>query len=86
MMGIETVEAIAEYNDRPTWWELKGKKLKPCPFCGGVHIIYKSGFLDGIEDELYWMSCALCLTEGPTGKSRHWALRRWQDRATKENL
>ncbi len=49
-MSLVTLELIARRNNKPTKWEMKGEKIKPCPFCAGSNIAL-------VEDEgLHWCS------------------------------
>jgi len=73
-MSTMTVELIARRNNKPTEFELKGKKIMPCPFCGSddIALVY--------EDELHWCCCTLCGVEGPVRPSRMYAVQQWQKR------
>jgi Lar family restriction alleviation protein len=56
----------------PTVFELGGKKLKPCPFCGGDQLTV----LD--SENLFWIHCMRCQTDGPVRDSRLNAMKIWQ--------
>ncbi|PCI14293.1 MAG: hypothetical protein COB71_02900 [Thiotrichales bacterium] len=63
-------------NNPPTLWELKGKKIVPCPFCGGIEIhLVKDGWMN-------WCCCTGCGMEGPVREKRVHAVSIWQRRAT----
>jgi len=61
-------------NSRPTIFEMKVRKLQPCPFCGNANISINN------EDDFYWCQCSICVAEGPVGDSRLSAISRWQER------
>lgn len=73
-MSHLTLELAARRNNRPTVWELRGKKIKPCPFCGSTDIHLAQ------DGELHWCGCSVCGVEGPFRSSRFYAVFIWQRR------
>jgi len=73
-MSELTVELIKRRNNKPTRFELKGKKILRCPFCADDQIALVQ------DDWMYWCCCTLCGTEGPVRDSRVNAVSVWQKR------
>lgn len=73
-MSILSVELIARRNNKPTVFELKGKPVRPCPFCGDdeIHLVEEGG--------IHWCCCTSCGVEGPARDSRSGAVAKWQAR------
>ena len=51
-------------------------EFKPCPFCGGINLS-----VHGWADQ-YWVDCADCETEGPSGETMTEAIQAWNRRYT----
>ena len=51
-------------------------KLKPCPFCGGKPVIYKS-----MPDRRAWVMCSECGATSPSGFREKTAIKAWNRRA-----
>lgn len=75
MMSRVTLELIARRNNRPTKWEMKGRKIKPCPFCGQNDVCLVQ------DGDLHWCCCSHCGVEGPFRDCRLNAIELWQRRA-----
>ena len=73
-MSILSIELAARRNNKPTFWELKGAEIKPCPFCGesDIHLVK--------DNEIHWCCCTTCGVEGPARSSRATAVQCWQKR------
>lgn len=74
-MSELSIILAARKNNRPTEFELAGKTIQPCPFCGkaDISVVEDDGFV--------WLCCTDCGVEGPTASSRIHAIQRWQRRA-----
>lgn len=71
-------EKNRQENLKPSIFELKGKKLIPCPFCESNNIyIEKIEIKDGT---LFFGVCQACEATGPEHLDRLGALKRWQHR------
>ncbi len=76
---------MARRNNKPTVFELEGRDVKPCPFCGGYEILMdadkapkgKKGLL-GMD--LHWAECGSCGARGPERPGRRFAVKLWQKR------
>ena len=55
-------------------------KLKPCPFCGGKPVIYKS-----ISDRKAWVMCSECGATSSSGFREKTAIRAWNRRTNDDN-
>lgn len=55
-------------------------KLKPCPFCGGKPVIYKS-----MLDRTVLVMCSECGATLPSGFSEKTAIKAWNRRANDDN-
>ena len=75
-MSTLTIELLARRNNRPTKFELKGKPIEPCPFCGckDIHLAQ--------DDWMHWCGCSDCGVEGPVRDSRLHAIGIWNRRKT----
>ncbi len=80
-MSLATLKLIIRKNNKPTIWELKGEKIKPCPFCGSsdIHLAEDEGLVIG-DHTLHWCSCSDCGCEGPYRDCRLNAIAVWQRR------
>jgi len=76
-MSKFTVELIKRNSNKPTRFELEGKNIEPCPFCGSIDIYVVENDKDY---QMCWCGCAMCGAEGPCRPNRHNAIRVWQDR------
>ena len=54
-------------------------ELKPCPFCGGKPVIYKS-----MSDRRAWVMCSECGATSPSGFREKTAIKAWNRRANDE--
>ena len=50
-------------------------KLKPCPFCGGKPLIYKS-----MLDRTVWVVCSECGATSPSSFSEETVIEAWNRR------
>lgn len=71
-----------EFNNRrlqaPTVFELEGKSIVPCQFCGSSSIGMDS------DESWWWCCCMTCGVEGPARKHRIHAVKKWQIRNVEE--
>lgn len=78
-MSQETLELIALANQRPTEFEMAGKQLAPCPFCGSTDITI---FDTGEQQNLFRCLCLRCDSGGPWRDTRLNAIAIWNTRMT----
>jgi len=71
-----TLALMARNNNKPSEFELKGKPINPCPFCGSEDIYV----VDNSDWGMCWCGCAQCGTEGPCRPDRFNAIAMWQKR------
>lgn len=78
-MSKLTVELMAMKNNKINRFELSGKEVKHCPFCGDNDpCVIES---EDNDYDAYWVRCCGCGVEGPLGAGRKGAIARWQKRA-----
>ena len=77
-MSELTMFLNARRANKPTIFELEGKKIKPCPFCGLDDVSMDSDSTLG--EILHWCCCSTCGCEGPVRSTRLRAVRVWQMR------
>ena len=77
-MSKATIELMARNNNKPTSFELGGKSVNPCPFCGSADIYIVENDNDY---NMCWCGCSLCGCEGPYRPDRRHAIQVWQKRS-----
>jgi len=77
-MSKTTIEIMARNNNKPTKFELGGKLIKPCPFCGCGDIYIVD---DDNQYDMCWCGCSRCGAEGPFRPDRRHAIKVWQNRS-----
>ena len=46
------------------------KELKPCPFCGGTHLVYgQTNYISTKGYYCYYIKCKTCFAQGPESKT-----------------
>lgn len=83
-MSEATLWLMAKRNNKPTLFELEGKEVTPCPFCGStdVHMdvdLPTRGAKGLMNMELHWVECQ-CGARGPERTCRRYAVKLWQER------
>lgn len=73
-MSLLTIQLMLESRDVPTPFQLAGRELLPCPFCGSKHIVFHD------EDGIVALACYDCGAEGPVRGDRLNAIAIWQKR------
>lgn len=56
---------------------------EPCPFCGSMDIRCEHFIMGSVYGREYYVTCANCHTDGPSGISEHDALRNWNHKSHK---
>lgn len=76
-MSMLTIQLMAKRNNRPTYFELIGKPIKPCPWCYGTDISVDEELK---SEELIRLICNACGACSAYRDSRINAIKVWQQR------
>lgn len=75
-MSTLTLEFLADkaaaVAAKPTFFELSGQPIRPCPFCGGSEITVSTW------EDVFFCRCMMCQAAGPERLERSWAIAMWQ--------